>query len=290
MEKPFLKRASVYVTGILALGICVAGYYVSNQKQYQQRVAYASAAQPKEKSQLNDLAQQVEELYLEDEQDLLNKETTISDVTTLKNEVNRIKVSAEDFQIEENELPQGIQELAQQKASVSDRLTDAEDKLHMQEQIDGLFTEKTPDWQEYKDDLIADEDLQEEDMDDVNDNLGFFEEDQWLELAQSYTKDASEQLQNMEDIHEKLTTYEDEELTYEQYASLAAQIEEVRNPKQQEEFEKAADDLGDRFGVSTQAAAEEAPTASAAVEEETIVDGQGEEQGAQVEQENTEAY
>lgn len=286
MEKPFLKRASVYVTGILALGICVAGYYVSNQKQYQQRVAYASAAQPKEKSELNDLAQQVEELYLEDQQDLLKEETTISDVTALKNEVNRIKVSAEDFQIEENELPQGIQKLAQQKESVSDRLTDAEDKLHMQEQIDGLFTEETPDWQEYKDDVIAAEDLQEEDMTDVNDNLGFFEDDQWLELARSYTQDASEQLQNMEAIKANLTKYEDKELTYEQYASLAAQIEEVRNPKQQEKFEKAADDLGDRFGVSIQAAAEEAPTASVTVEDETIVDGQG----AQVEQENTEAY
>ncbi|AYW47391.1 hypothetical protein C7K38_02800 [Tetragenococcus osmophilus] len=290
MEKPFLKRASVYVTGILALGICVAGFYVSNQRQYQQRVAYANAAQPREENELNDLAQQVEELYLEDEQDLLKEETTLSDVTDLKNEVHRIDVSAEDFQIEENALPQGIQELAQQKESVSDRLTDAEDKLHMQDQIDGLFTEETPDWQEYKDDVITDEDLQEEDMADVNDNLGFFEDDQWLELAQSYTQEANEQFQSTEDIQEKLTQYEDEEITYEQYAALAAQIEEVRNPEQQERFEETAEELGDRFGVSTQAAAAEAPTTSAAVEDETIVDGQGEEQGAQVEQENTEAY
>lgn len=290
MEKPLFKHAGVYVTAILALGICVGGYYVTNQRQYQERVAYANAAQPREENELNDLAQQVEELYLEDEQDLLKEETTLSDVTDLKNEVHRIDVSAEDFQIEENALPQGIQELAQQKESVSDRLTDAEDKLHMQDQIDGLFTEETPDWQEYKDDVIADEDLQEEDMADVNDNLGFFEDDQWLELAQSYTQEANEQFQSTEDIQEKLTQYEDEEITYEQYAALAAQIEEVRNPEQQERFEETAEELGDRFGVSTQAAAAEAPTTSAAVEDETIVDGQGEEQGAQVEQENTEAY
>ncbi|QXN87159.1 hypothetical protein KV134_01335 [Tetragenococcus halophilus] len=286
MEKSFLKHASVYVTGIIALGICVAGYYTTNQRQHQQRVAYANAVQSREENELNDLQQQVEDLYLEEEQDLLKEETTMSDVTALKNEVNRIRVSAEDFQIEENEMPQGIQTLAQQKETVADRLIDAEDKLYMQEQIDEFFTEETPNWQKYKNDVIADEDLQEEDIDDVRDNLGFFADDPWLEFAQSYTEDANEQLQNTEDIQAQLTQYEDEEVTYEQYAALAAQIEEVRNSEQQEAFEEAADGLGDRFGVSTQGAAAEAPATSAAVEDETTVEGQG----AQVEQENTEAY
>ncbi|MDN6711474.1 MAG: hypothetical protein L0L46_08550 [Tetragenococcus halophilus] len=290
MEKPLFKHAGVYVTAILALGICVGGYYVTNQRQYQERVAYASEAGSQAKNEIQEFAQQTEELYQEDEPELLDEKASVSEVSSLQSEVNRIQVSAEDFQIEEDSMPEDLEEVAAEKKNLSHRLTEASDKLYMQEKIDGLYTEEVPDWQEYKEDVIADEDLQEEDIEEVNDNLGFFEDDQWLELAQSYTTEASEQLQNMADIQEKLTTYEEEEVSYEQYASLATQIEEVRNPEQQEKFEKAADDLGDRFGVSTEAAAAESPTASVAVEDETIVDGQGEEQGAQVEQENTEAY
>ncbi len=64
-------------------------------------------------------------------------------------------------------------------------------------------------------------------------------------------------MQNIEEIQKKLNDAKEQEITYEQYANLAAQIEEVRNPEQQEEFEQAADELGQRFGVSTEAAAAE---------------------------------
>lgn len=268
MEKPFFKRAGVCVTAILALGICVAGYYVSNQKQYQQRVAYASAAQPQAKNELNDLAQQVKELYLDDKQELLKDETTVADVSTLKNEVNRIQVTAADFQIEENSMPAEMQKLAQEKETVADSLTDVNDKLRMQKQIDGLFSQEKPNWQKPKDNVVIKEDLEKEEMDNVSENVSLFPEGDWVDLAKSYTTSASDQLQNMEDIQKKLSQYKDEEITYDQYAALAAQIEQIDNQDQQEKFEKAADDLGERFGVATEAAAAESPAETATVDEE----------------------
>lgn len=290
MEKPLFKHAGVYVTAILALGICVGGYYVTNQRQYQERVAYASEAGSQAKNEIQEFAQQTEELYQEDEPELLDEKASVSEVSSLQSEVNRIQVSAEDFQIEEDSMPEDLEEVAAEKEDLSNRLTEANDKLHMQEQIDAFFDEKTPNWQELTEDVVIKEDLQQETIDEVSENFSFFSEDQWLELAKSYAQSANEQLQNIEEIQKKLNDAKEQEITYEQYANLAAQIEEVRNPEQQEEFEQAADELGQRFGVSTEAAAAESPTASVAVEDETIVDGQGEEQGAQVEQENTEAY
>lgn len=257
MEKPLFKHAGVYVTAILALGICVGGYYVTNQRQYQERVAYASEAGSQAKNEIQEFAQQTEELYQEDEPELLDEKASVSEVSSLQSEVNRIQVSAEDFQIEEDSMPEDLEEVATEKEDLSNRLTEANDKLHMQEQIDAFFDEKTPNWQELTEDVVIKEDLQQETIDEVSENFSFFSEDQWLELAKSYAQSANEQLQNIEEIQKKLNDAKEQEITYEQYANLAAQIEEVRNPEQQEEFEQAADELGQRFGVSTEAAAAE---------------------------------
>lgn len=280
MGKPSFKHASVYIVAFLALGICVVGYYVSGQKQYQERVAYANATEPQAKNELVNLAQQTKELYHDDKQELLKKETTVADVSSLQNEVSQVKVSAEDFQIEEDSLPKGIQKLAKEKEKIRNNLVDINDKLHMQEQINGFFNDEKPVWQNFEDNVVAKEDLEQEEIADVAEDLSLFEDDQWLKLAKSYTTSASEQLQNVEEIQKNLNEYEDEEITYDQYDSLVAQIEQVRNEKQQEKFEKAADDLGQHFGVSSEAAVTESTEEAASVNNEE----------AFTEQENTEAY
>ncbi|NRR75767.1 hypothetical protein HRD57_10480 [Tetragenococcus halophilus] len=142
MEKPLFKHAGVYVTAILALGICVGGYYVTNQRQYQERVAYASEAGSQAKNEIQEFAQQTEELYQEDEPELLDEKASVSEVSSLQSEVNRIQVSAEDFQIEEDSMPEDLEEVATEKEDLSNRLTEANDKLHMQEQIDAFLMKR----------------------------------------------------------------------------------------------------------------------------------------------------
>lgn len=286
MKKPFLKKASVCATAILALGICIAGYYVSKQRQHQQRVAYASAIRSNEKVELDDLAQQVEELYLNEDQDLLKEELTMTEVTSLQTEVNRIKVSAEDFQIDKSSLPKGMKDLAKEKETVVNHLTDISDKLRMQEYMDSLFVEEIPNWQEFKDTVAVKDNLQKEEVEDVAENLSFFAEDKWLKLAKEYNTTAGKQLRSIEDIQKELVKYEKEEISYEQYTELSAQIKQVRNQKQHDKFEKAADKLGERFNVSSAGAAEE-NSADESSGEGTVT---YEQQSVPIEQENTEAY
>ncbi|MCF1585829.1 hypothetical protein LQF60_09625 [Tetragenococcus koreensis] len=286
MDKPFLKHASVLIAAVLALGICVGGYYVSNQKQYQQRVAYANAAQSNEKAELNDLEKQVNELYTDDEKELLKAETTLAEVDKLRTDLDRVKVTAEDFQIKEESLPADMQDLAKEKEVVADSLADVTDKLQVQNEVDSLFTEEVPSWQKFEDSAVVKDDLKNEEVSDITEELGFFAEDQWMDIVQSYLSSASDQVQAINEIQEKLATYKEEEFSYDQYATLSEQIEQVRNQKQHDKFEEAADELGERFGVSTEGAAAESAEANVNVEDETIYV----EQGVPTEPEDTEAY
>ncbi|GEQ49556.1 hypothetical protein [Tetragenococcus koreensis] len=286
MEKPFLKKANVLIAAIFSLSICVVGYYVSNQSQYKQRVAYASSAQAKEEAELNDLEKQINEFYTNDNKELLKEDSTLSEAAKLKSKVDNIKVSATDFQIKEESVPEEMKNIAKEKKVLANDLVNISDKLHIQDQVEQLFTKKLPNWQKFEDTVVIKDELKNEEINDINENLGFFSEDQWLELVKSYLTSASEQVQEINDIQQKLTKYQNEELSYEQYLTLAEQIEQVRNPKQQDEFKKAADELGERFGVSTDDIVAENAEGSTTADETTSSD----EQGLPIEQEETAAY
>lgn len=286
MEKPFLKKANVLIAAIFSLSICVVGYYVSNQRQYKQRVAYASSAQAKEEAELNDLEKQINEFYTNDNKELLKEDSTLSEAAKLKTKVDNIKVSATDFQIKEESVPEEMKNIAKEKKVLANDLVNISDKLHIQDQVEQLFTKKLPNWQKFEDTVVIKDELKNEEINDINENLGFFSEDQWLELVKSYLTSASEQVQEINDIQQKLTKYQNEELSYEQYLTLAEQIEQVRNPKQQDEFKKAADELGERFGVSTDDIVAENAEGSTTADETTSSD----EQGLPIEQEETAAY
>ncbi|MCE3178615.1 hypothetical protein [Enterococcus faecium] len=56
MEKPFVKSLTAVAVGAGAIGICLFGYHINNQRQHQQRINYAEAAITNQKDTLTSLS------------------------------------------------------------------------------------------------------------------------------------------------------------------------------------------------------------------------------------------
>jgi len=253
-KKPNVKLAGVIITAIVAIGICVVGYQVANQRQYQQRVAYASSAASNEEESIQELKKKLAGLYADDEQELIKKDVSQEDVRQMSSEVHELNTTAEDFQIEEDAVPDQVQELDQEKQELSEELADISDKLQVQEQTDNLFTEDVASWQSFEDEMIIKEKLKEEAVSDINETLSFFDEGAWVDLVKDYTASATDQLDERNEIQDQLDEYEEEpdSFTYENYLSLEEQISQVASDDIQSSLEDRLDAIAEKAEISTE--------------------------------------
>lgn len=261
-KKPNVKLAGVIITAIVAIGICVVGYQVANQRQYQQRVAYASSAASNEEESIQELKKKLAGLYADDKQELIKEDVSQEDVRQMSSEVNELNTTAEDFQIEEDAVPDQVQELDQEKQELSEELADISDKLQVQVQTDNLFTADVASWQSFEDGMIIKEKLKKEAVSDINETLSFFDEGTWVDLVKDYTASASDQLDERNEIQDQLNEYEEEpeSFTYENYLSVGEQISQVPS-------EDIRSSLEDRLGAIAEDA--EISTETPAYTEET---------------------
>ena len=189
--------------------------------------------------------------YRPEKKDFLKPETTVSEVSKIKSDVEAIKASSVDFNIKDAALPKKAKDIASQKESLSKQLLDASDKLRIQADTDELFNEKVPNWQKSSDDLQVKEDLKAEEVSEVKEKLVFFEESDWQKLADHYLTFAADQVELINEVDKKIKELLKEEtvVTYEDYTALLNQIKTVKNEKKKAEFEKSSDKIAERIGL-----------------------------------------
>lgn len=105
MGKPLIKTLTVLAVGIGAVAICFIGYRQNNQRQYQQRVEYAQTAIASERERLNELSGEITGMYSNKEQTFLRSDLSEEEVLKTVAKLSAVKVSADDYGIEESALP-----------------------------------------------------------------------------------------------------------------------------------------------------------------------------------------
>ncbi|MEB6146008.1 hypothetical protein [Enterococcus casseliflavus] len=255
MGKPLVKTLTVLAVGIGAVAICFIGYRQNNQRQYQQRVEYAQTAIASEKDRINELSNEIAELYSNEDQTFLRKDLKEEDVLKTVAKLSAVKVSADDYGIDDDALPSESVEIQQEKAALDDQLKDIEAKLKVQADTEALFTEGVSNWQSAENDFIIRADLKETDVGNVRENLSFFEDSKWKELVVSYLEYADTQLDRIAKLQETFDEMLDgdevtSEVTLEKYLSAVDSISKVRNEELKEKYTELADKVATQMGYT----------------------------------------
>lgn len=255
MGKPLLKTLTVLAVGIGAVAICLVGYRQNNQRQYQQRVEYAQTAIASEKDRINELSNEIAEFYSNEEQIFLRKDLKEEDVQKTVAKLSAVKVSADDYGIDDDALPSESVEFQEEKTALDDQLKEIEAKIKVQADTEALFTEGVSNWQSAENDVIIRADLKETDVGNVRENLSFFEDSKWKELVVSYLEYADTQLDRIAKLQE---TFDEmlkddtvtSEVTLEKYLTAVDSISKVRNEELKEKFTELADKVATQMGYT----------------------------------------
>ncbi|MUO32332.1 hypothetical protein [Enterococcus gallinarum] len=253
MGKPLLKTLTVVAVGVGSVAICLVGYRQNNQRQYQQRVEYAQTAIASETDSIASLKKEVANLYLNEDRTFLKAGISADDISQLVGKLAMIKVSGEEYGIEENALPAEAKEIQKQKKAIDDELKDIESKQKIQEATDKLFTKGVSNWQKAVNDVIIKKDLKETDVGSIRENLNFFEDDKWTALVKEYLGFADAQLDRVTKLQkefdrmlkgDKVT----DAVTYENYLSAVDSISKIRNKDLKEKYTKLAETVASQMG------------------------------------------
>ncbi|WP_195452452.1 hypothetical protein [Enterococcus gallinarum] len=253
MGKPLLKTLTVVAVGVGAIAICLVGYRQNNQRQYQQRVEYAQTAIASETDGIASLKKEVASLYLNEDHTFLKAGISADDISQLVGKLAMIKVSGEEYGIEEDALPAEAKEIQKQKQAIDDELKDIEAKQKIQEATDKLFTKGVSNWQKAENDVIIKKDLKETDVGSIRENLNFFEEDKWTALVKEYLGFADAQLDRVTKLQKEFDRMLKDDkvtdaVTYENYLSAVDSISKIRNKDLKEKYTKLAETVASQMG------------------------------------------
>ncbi len=255
MGKPLLKTLTVVAVGVGSVAICLVGYCQNNQRQYQQRVEYAQTAIASETDSIASLKKEVASLYLNEDRTFLKAGITADDISQLVGKLSMIKVSGEEYGIEENALPADAKEIQKQKQAIDDELKDIEAKQKIQEATDKLFTKGVSNWQKAENDVIIKKDLKETDVGSIRENLNFFEDDKWTALVKEYLGFADAQLDRVTKLQKEFDRMLKDDkvtdaVTYENYLSAVDSISKIRNKDLKEKYTKLAETVASQMGYA----------------------------------------
>ncbi len=255
MGKPLLKTLTVVAVGVGSVAICLVGYRQNNQRQYQQRVEYAQTAIASETDSIASLKKEVASLYLNEDRTFLKAGITADDISQLVGKLSMIKVSGEEYGIEENALPADAKEIQKQKQAIDDKLKDIEAKQKIQEATDKLFTKGVSNWQKAENDVIIKKDLKETDVGSIRENLNFFEDDKWTALVKEYLGFADAQLDRVTKLQKEFDRMLKDDkvtdaVTYENYLSAVDSISKIRNKDLKEKYTKLAETVASQMGYA----------------------------------------
>lgn len=255
MGKPLIKTLTVLAVGIGAIAICLIGYRQNNQRQYQQRVEYAQTAIASERERLNELSGEIAGMYSNEEQTFLRSDLSEEEVLKTVAKLSAIKVSADDYGIEESALPGESVEIQEKKQALDDQLKVIEAKVKVQAKTAALFTEGISNWQAAENNVTIKEDLKETDLGNVREDLNFLEDGPWKDLVSAYLEFATAQLDRITQIQASLNAMLQEnvvtsEVTLDGYLALIDSINQVRNQVLKDSFTESANSIAAQMGYT----------------------------------------
>lgn len=251
MNKSFIKGISVIFFAVIAITVVIIGQHVNSRNQYQQRVEFAETSADLEREKLNNVEKMVNSLYADENQVFLTNETTTERVEELRSQLASVKITAADYAIREESLPDTIQGLAEQKIALQEKMIDIQDKSIIQDRTSQLFTEPISNWQEVESGQVIKTDLNQTAIGAIREELTLFPDTQWKVNLSEYLEEANEQVQQAEELQETLEHYltEGVAVTYTDYLNALYAIEAVPNEELRARFNELIDQLASNMGL-----------------------------------------
>lgn len=252
MMKSFVKSLGVGVAAVGAIAICGFGYMYTQKEQTNQQVSYAQSAINSQKEQLQSVKKSIQALYQDSATGILANTTAKETVETLNNTLAGIQTSAESFGINEQQLPQGMQELDSEKKALVSELQMVREKVTLQTKISQLFSEAV-DWQNYNGAIVVKETTTPKMISELKDQVSILNADNWQTLANQYLTEASQQQSTISDIQASLDKmYQNgtvtDAATLEEYTTLVTAIDAVKNQTIRQTFVQTLNAINDQMG------------------------------------------
>ncbi|MCD1024655.1 hypothetical protein [Enterococcus sp. SMC-9] len=254
MGNPLIKTIAVAAVGVGAVAICFVGYRENNNKQYQQKVSYAETAVEKDQERLKEVDSDLTSLYSNKDKVFLKKDLKDAELTQVGAKLDGVKVSADDFGIEETDVPKNMKTIAKEKETLNKQMSDAESKFAIQNNVNDLFEKPVTDWQKAQNNVVIKAKVKDTDVGAVRERLGFVQESDWTKLVKEYLSYADAQIKRVTSINKSLDSMlkdgkVTDNATYEKYLSLVNSISQVRNKTLKAEFTEQADKISTQLGL-----------------------------------------
>lgn len=251
MNRSFIKGVSVIFFAVLAIAVLIIGQQVNSRNQYQQRVEFAESAAAVEREKLESLEKTINGFYADENHVFLADDATTEKMEELRSQLTGLKITAEDYAIRKDSLPESIQGLADRKKDLQEELLDIQDKVIIQEKTAELFVEDIDNWQDVTLDLSVETNASQTMTSAVREDLTLFPESQWQENVSEYLTEAEAQIQEAEELQERLEHYltEGVAVSYTDYLDALYAVEEVSNEELREELSELTDQLASSMGL-----------------------------------------
>lgn len=251
MNKSFTKGIVVIFFAVVAIAVVVVGQQVNSGNQYQQRVEFAESAAVLEREKLESMEKIVSDFYIDENQVFLADDVTTEKIEDIRSSLTGIKITAEDYAIKEDSLPESIQGLAAQKKELQEKLIDLQDKAIIEDRTRQLFTEDIKSWQEVDTNMSIKADVNQTTTSAIREDITLFSDSQWKDNVSEYLTEAEDQIQESEELQERLEHYltEGVAVSYTDYLDALYAVEEVPNEELRERLTELTDELASSMGL-----------------------------------------
>ena len=253
MKNPWLKGVSVFIVALIAIGVNVLGYMRTKESQEAQRIEQAVNTINSQQKQLEIVRSAIEEASVDETQDLLQPTLTVTQVTTIENQLERLKVSAADFSLSASDLPSNAENLSQEKTELQAQLLLIREKIDVQTSLTNLFTNDTINLEVATNDVVIRQDVTLDEITKIRDAVKDLPGEQWATLMNEYLDYAEAQVNRAnaltksfdEMLQDSIVT---EAATYERYLSAVDSVAQVRNPELKEQFQTQLSQISEQMG------------------------------------------
>lgn len=253
MKNPWLKGVSVFIVALIAIGVNVLGYMRTKESQEAQRIEQAVNTINSQQKQLEIVRSAIEEASVDETQDLLQPTLTVTQVTTIENQLERLKVSAADFSLNASDLPSDAEKLSQEKTELQAQLQLIREKIDVQTSLTNLFTNDTINLEVATNDVVIRQDVTLDEITKIRDAVTDLPGEQWATLMNEYLDYAEAQVNRAnaltksfdEMLQDSIVT---QAATYERYLSAIDSVAQVRNPELKEQFQTQLSQISEQMG------------------------------------------
>ena len=253
MKNPWLKGVSVFIVALIAIGVNVLGYMRTKESQEAQRIEQAVNTINSQQKQLEIVRSAIEDASVDETQALLQPPLTVTQVTTIENQLERLKVSAADFSLNASDLPSNAENLSQEKTELQAQLQLIREKIDVQTSLTNLFTNDTINLEVATNDVVIRQDVTLDEITKIRDAVKDLPGEQWATLMNEYLAYAEAQVSRAkaltksfdEMLQDGIVT---EAATYERYLSAVDSVAQVRNPELKEQFQTQLSQISEQMG------------------------------------------